>query len=199
MTWQAASRYFFQRAEASSSASLASTQPPSDPSDAMLLFPERGARLQIVHQEIRRLESGAAVLRRRDHKHDVFARPDLAVAVDCGEAGQRPAPDCLRGYPHDLGFRHAWIVLELQRGQRAFLVPADARKGHHRADVAGLAHPIDLGRDVEIGCLYADDRTTHHVAAHGSAARHRREERDLARRRRSSRRGRRARDRWRRG
>ena len=93
--------------------------------------------------------------------------------MDGGQRGQRPTLGGLPGDPHDLGFGHARIVFEFQRGQRALLVPADTRKGHDRADIAGLAHPVYFGGDVEIGGLDAHDRQDR--AGHESAAGHRRE------------------------
>ena len=83
----------------------------------------------------------------------------LPIAVDRGEPGQRPALDRFVGDPGDLGLGHAGIVLELQRGQPAGLVAAEAGEGHDGADVgAPRRQPRDLGAGVEILGLDAHDR-----------------------------------------
>ena len=67
--------------------------------------------------------------RRRHHQHDVLARRDAAVAVDDGDAEQRPARARLLDVARDLGLRHAGIMLERERGDRLAVL---ARRGRCR-------------------------------------------------------------------
>ena len=79
---------------------------------------------------------------------------------------QRPAPQRLLGDAGDLGFGHARIVLELQRGERARLVAAKAGERDHGADIgAPSRQPRDLGGDVEIFRLDAHDGTRRRPAS----------------------------------
>src|SRR6202012_5483480 len=50
-----------------------------------LALPERRVGLQIIHQEFRRLKRRLAVLRCRQHQHDILAGRDAADAMNDGE------------------------------------------------------------------------------------------------------------------
>jgi len=130
---------------------------------AFLALPERRAGLQVIHQELGRLERRLAVLRGRQHKHDVFAGRDAAETVNDGQPVQRPARHRFFGMAHDLGLRHPGIVFQGQRRDvvTALAAAADAGKCHHRADVGpAMGQACNFARDVEIGFLDAngDDR-----------------------------------------
>ena len=59
------------------------------------------------------------------------------VAVDDGDAKERPARLRLLDMARDLGFCHARIMLERERGDRraVFVAAADARESDHRTDI----------------------------------------------------------------
>ena len=97
--------------------------------------------------------------RRGDHQHDIVARHEPAVAVDDGDAEQRPALLRLRDVAGDLLLGHAGIVLERERRDAlaGLVVAADAGEGDHRADVGAPARELRrLGGGVEILALQAD-------------------------------------------
>src|SRR6185312_893441 len=102
------------------------------------LFPERRARLQVVHQKFRRGESSRAMRRGGDHQNDRLARRETAVAMDDRDAHQRPARERLADMPLDFRFRHAGVVFERERRDGlAFLRAAtDAGELHEGADIA---------------------------------------------------------------
>ena len=54
-------------------------------------------------------------------KDDMLTRRDAAIAVDGGNAHQRPAARGFLGDTLEFLLRHAGIVLELQRGEAALL------------------------------------------------------------------------------
>src|SRR3979490_1317994 len=49
---------------------------------AFLTLPERRVGLEVIHQELRRLERGLPVFRCRQHQHDIFSRRDPADAMN---------------------------------------------------------------------------------------------------------------------
>jgi len=59
----------------------------------LFAFPERGAGLQVIHQEFGCRERGLPVRRCGHHQHDVFARQKPAVAMHDDAIVQRPARD----------------------------------------------------------------------------------------------------------
>src|SRR5712672_4215321 len=66
----------------------------ADPGLALLslfLLPERRPRLEIIHQEFGGRKGRLAVGRGGHHQHDIVARYEPAIAVDDGDAEQRPA------------------------------------------------------------------------------------------------------------
>src|SRR5437899_8732533 len=128
---------------------------------AFLALPERRVGLEIIHQEFRRFEGCLAMRRRRQHQHDVLAWRDAAEPVNDGEPLQRPARQRLVGMAPDLGFRHAGIMLERQRGDRfaVLAAAADAAERDDGADIgAAVGENSGLLREVESGLLASDAR-----------------------------------------
>ena len=72
---------------------------------------------------------------------------------------KRPARFRLLDVALDLGFRHAGIMLERERGDRLarFVAAADAGEGHHRADIGAPARQLRrFGGGVERLALQAN-------------------------------------------
>src|SRR5688500_13390291 len=118
--------------------------------------------------------------RRGEDQYDRLAWRDYTGAVDDRQRRDRPPAGGLRGDPGNLLFRHAGIVLELERGQPASFVAAPAGERHDAADVgAPGGDATRLLADVEGLPLHAAVRIPGlHV---GSASRHWREEGHLPR------------------
>ena len=128
--------------------------------------------------------------RRGRHQHDVLARHDAAVTVDDGDAEQRPARFRLCDVALDLGFRHAGIMLERERGDRLarLVAAANAGESDQRADIGAPARKLfRFGGGVERLALQAHGGKTvmaANVAAPARARltpRHRREKGDFDR------------------
>ena len=119
----------------------------------LLLFPERRARLEIVHDEAAGIEGVAAMGARHRDQHDLVGRPHVADAMDHQriddiEALARLVDDRLQRL-----FRHAGIVLEGHRGDGVVLVHvahgADERRNRTHARIA-RAQRRDLLAGVEV-------------------------------------------------
>src|SRR2546423_14470739 len=78
----------------------------------VLFFPERRARLEIVHDELAGRESFAAVRTGDDDQHDLIGGLELADAMDHQYVVQIPARRRFVANLRERFFRHAWIVLE---------------------------------------------------------------------------------------
>ena len=114
--------------------------------------------------------------RRGDDQHDVLTRRDPPVAVNDGDAHERPARLGLFDMARDLSLGHAWIMLERQRRDRLAGFGAAANPGEcdQRADVGAAARQRGrFRRRIELFALQPDCRLH-------SSTRHRREEGDLA-------------------
>lgn len=128
------------------------------PVGEMLLLPEGRGRLEIIHDEIRRIERGLAMRRGRQYQDDIAARRNLAEAVDGGEAADRPALHGDAAYAGDLRLRHAGIVFELEGSEPSALVAAEPGEGDDGADIAAtFGQSRRLGGEVEILRLDTDD------------------------------------------
>src|SRR2546422_1025130 len=57
----------------------------------VLLFPERGARLEVIHDELARGEGIAAVSASHRDEHDLVVRLEIAVAMDHRAVDHLPA------------------------------------------------------------------------------------------------------------
>ena len=156
-------------------------RPSSFPSALFLALPERRVGLQIIHQELRGLERRLPVRRGRQHQHDVFAWRDAADAMDHGEPGQRPARHRGLGMARDLGLRHSGIMFERQRRDRA---RRPRCRGRCRRNVTTA--PISVRPSVSAAISRPMSKSASWMrmvtaaAMNGSAAGHRRKERDLA-------------------
>src|SRR6185295_6914708 len=93
---------------------------------AVLLLPERRARLEVVHDEFAGRERIAAVRARHRDEHDLIARLQLAVAMDHARVAYLPARFRFLHDLRDLALGHPGVVLE----------------GH-----GDLAHQADEARD----------------------------------------------------
>src|SRR5947208_10930425 len=114
------------------------TRPPA--TGKLDLFPERRARFEIIHQEFGGRESILTVSGSGDDEDDLFAGLEPAIAVDYGDAEQRPTPFGRFDVTHNLGLGHSRIVLERhgrERGARLILA-AYTGKCDHSADIAGV-------------------------------------------------------------
>ncbi len=123
------------------------------------MLPERRAGLEVVHQELGGGESILPVGGGGDDEDDVFARLEPAIAVDHGDAEQRPAPLGRLHVTRDLGLGHARVVLERHGRERsaALVAAADPGEGDDRADIAAAAAQLcRLARGVERLALQSD-------------------------------------------
>src|SRR5262245_5555670 len=123
-----------------------------------LFFPERCARLEVVHQELRGAEGSLAMLRGGDDQHDVVAGLEGTHAMQDKTCLMRPTRVVLRILPLQYNFGHAGVVLERHAGDGlALVVSAHAsRKADDGTDVGAPGRqPCDLGSDLEVGGLYA--------------------------------------------
>src|SRR5262249_26334034 len=94
-----------------------------------------------------------------DVEYDVSALLRPAIAVDDGDAEQRPAPLGRLHVARDLGLGHARVMLERHGRERgaALVAAADAGEGDHGADIAAaLAGLCRLARGVERLALQSD-------------------------------------------
>src|SRR5262252_1899200 len=81
------------------------------------------------------------------------------MAMNYGDATQRPATLSRLDVASDLGLRHARIVLEREAGDRlaVLVAAADAGEGDHCADIgASMRERARLGRGVERLLLQTD-------------------------------------------
>src|SRR5579872_2145867 len=126
-------------------------------------LPEGRARLQIIHQEIRRFERFAAMGRSGGDEYDAAARLDQTVAMDDRQAEKRPARQGLAGDALDLGQGHGAVMLDFERFKPPALVATQADETDQRADIgAAFAQRIGLRGGVEILALNANDRRGFH-------------------------------------
>src|SRR6185369_3777806 len=90
---------------------FASVDPAAAPGRVFLL-PERRPGLEVVHDELARLERLAPVRARDAHQHDAVARNQRAHAVDHERVEELPARMGLRADVLEGALGHAGIVLE---------------------------------------------------------------------------------------
>src|SRR6266487_180982 len=120
---------------------------------ALLALPERRAGFEIIHQELGGREGLLAARGRGRDQHDVVSWLEPPVAMDDGDAEQRPAALGLGDMPGNLRLRHLRIMLERDRRDRLARLgaAAHAREGDQRADVGALLeHRRRFGRDIEV-------------------------------------------------
>src|SRR6266700_3148435 len=120
---------------------------------ALLALPERRAGFEIIHQELGGREGLLAARGRGRDQHDVVSWLEPPVAMDDGDAEQRPAALGFGDMPGNLRLRHLRIMLERDRRDRLARLgaAAHAREGDQRADVgATIAQRRCLRRNVEI-------------------------------------------------
>src|SRR5262245_21223772 len=123
------------------------------------LLPERRAGLEVVHQELGGGESLLPMGGGGNDEDNVFARLQPAIAVDDGDAEERPAPLGRLHVARDLGLGHARVVLERHGRERgsALVAAADAGEGDHGADIAAaMAELCRLAGGVEWLALQSD-------------------------------------------
>src|SRR5258708_6907235 len=98
-----------------------------------------------------------------DHQDDVLAGADAAGAVNDRDPSERPTRGGLLGNACDLLLGHAGVVLELERGETATLIPAEAAKRHYRTDAARVrsGEARDLRGDIEVVAPHDDADRNH--------------------------------------
>src|SRR5262249_47506188 len=123
------------------------------------LFPERRTGLEVIHEKLGGGERVLPVGGSGDDEDDVFARLEPAIAVDDGDAEERPAPLGRLHVARDLGLGHAWVMLKRHGRERgtALVAAADAGEGDHGADIAAaVAELCRLAGGVERLALQSD-------------------------------------------
>src|SRR5258706_9338674 len=131
-----------------------------DPAVALrrqFLFPERRARLEIIHQKLARLNRLAAVRRSDRDEHDLISRPQQSAAMNPQRIVNLPARLCLGDDFLDRALSHAGIMLERELADLGGIVdvPHHADEAGNRADFCiALAQPGDLQSGVEIFLLH---------------------------------------------
>src|SRR4051812_15036845 len=121
-------------------------------------FSERGARLQVVHQEFARLESFTPVRACHPDPHDLVRGPQRANTMHNQNVIDIPARACLRDDLLERFFGHARIVFErhLAHAGTFVHVPDDPDETRYRADLGiATAHGRHFGAGVKILSLYA--------------------------------------------
>src|SRR5262245_43957729 len=101
------------------------------------LFPERGARLQIVYEEFGCCKCGFAMGRRSHNQDYIFARYDASVSMNHGDTEQWPPLPRFAHVTLDLGLCHTGIVFERQSCDRLTILesPADSGERHDCPDI----------------------------------------------------------------
>src|SRR5262249_138477 len=90
------------------------------------LFPERGARFQVVHEKFGCRKCRLTMRRRSHNENYIFAGNDASVSMNHGRAQQGPPLPCFDHVTFDLGFGHTRIVLECKSGDRFTILESAA-------------------------------------------------------------------------